>query len=228
MTNLQNINNYKDMRYMILKQKCIIKEGDLLYSKLLHSKSGNQVTSPMPVRVVMNNRTISIFYSETYDSLVLSFDLMRTKFLMSDKKYCFLLSENQKKETELCSFSFSNGEKDVLEWKNTMNIFKNQCDNTILTEDIEREIKSKMLKKIQVMREEMVKEKQDMMNLNIEEMKSQEEEKNIDKTSDLALEVLKKELNIEDRIRREEMEREHLEQMEITSQIEKEEKKSEM
>jgi hypothetical protein len=206
----------------------MIKEGDLLYSKVLHTKNGNHVTSPMPVRVVMNNRTISLFYSETYDSLVLSFDLMRTKFLMSDKKYCFLLSENMKKETELCSFSFSNGEKDVREWNETIDIFKTQCDNKILTEEIEREVKKKMLKKIQVMKEEMVKEKQDMMNLNIVEMKSAEHEGNLDITQDLAEEVIRKELNIEDKIRREEMEREHLEQMEITSQIEKEEKKSEM
>ena len=182
----------------------------------------------MPVRVVMNNRTISLFYSETYDSLILSFDLMRTKFIQSDKKNCFLLSENMKKETELCSFSFSNGEKDVLEWKDAINIFKTACENTILTQDIEIDLKNKMIKKIQVMKDEIVKEKQDMMNLNIDEMKSLEEDRNIDKTSDLALEVLRKEMNIEERIRREEMEREHLEQMEISSQIEKEEKKSEM
>ena len=182
----------------------------------------------MPVRVVMNNRTISLFFSETYDSLVLSFDLMRTKFHESNKKFCFLLSENEKKETELCSFSFSKGDSTVSEWKDAINIFKSQCENKILTQDIELEVKKKMMKKIQVMKDEIIKEKQDMMNLKIEEMKSEEENQNVEKTSDIALEVLRKEVSIEERIRREEMEREHIEQLEITNQIEKEEKKTEM
>lgn len=81
---------------------CVIKEGDMLLQMNL---AGNKME--LPVRVILNNRTLSIFSQSTYNNIYKSFELPFTSLEMlsaRDKKRCFSVTDsrqNSKKET-LC------------------------------------------------------------------------------------------------------------------------------
>lgn len=51
---------------------CVVKEGDL---DLLLEMPGYDRSPRFPVRVVLNNKTITVFTTPSYDSIYKSFDL---------------------------------------------------------------------------------------------------------------------------------------------------------
>lgn len=73
-------------------EMCIIKEGDLLI-QMPYTKGGHFLE--LPVRVILNNRTISIFSTSKYNNIYKSFDLPQLSVGLDDrkdfKKRCFNL-----------------------------------------------------------------------------------------------------------------------------------------
>ena len=121
--------------------KCVIKEGDLmlytspdspnlLNNPLLKTRADGMSTLQIPTRAIMNNRTISLFGGEEYDTLILTFNLRLTAFSRSAKHPgCFMLNENNGKNVaELCPFGCENAGKAVEEWDYDFNLFKLQCN----------------------------------------------------------------------------------------------------
>lgn len=86
-------------------EMCIIKEGDLLI-QMPYTKGGHFLE--LPVRVILNNRTISIFSTSKYNNIYKSFDLPLLSVAMDDrkdfKKRCFNLQDirNPLKSETLC------------------------------------------------------------------------------------------------------------------------------
>lgn len=63
-----------------------------------------------PVRVVLNNKTFSVFTGDNYDSVYSSFDLKYVKIMNSnDDSKCFMLSDERdaSKHVELCVLSYT-------------------------------------------------------------------------------------------------------------------------
>lgn len=145
--------------------KCKIKESDLMFYQNLTDTSttlnmrnllGNinleglsEIT--LPVRVLMNNETISVYTGDSFESLFMSFKLKNVKFLRhAIREDCFVLKETEIKKVNLCSFSSGGGcKKELDEWDYDFHLFKNQCsvkpDRYI---DVSKEFKIKLAYKI--------------------------------------------------------------------------------
>jgi hypothetical protein len=112
--------------------KCLIKEGDLLYSIWVGDKQESLgKTKPqmvtIPVRAVMNNKTFSVYGGEDYTTLKESFNMESTTFVASKADtMCFILRNNVKK-AQFCFFGPERTEEHYNEWDYDFNLFKYQC-----------------------------------------------------------------------------------------------------
>ena len=208
--------------------KCKVKEGDVMMirkvDKLFKSSYVNEVQQP--IRVVLNNFTISLYESSDFNSNIMSFDLEYTLFHIStERPYCFLLTQKQK-EVELCPFSMS--KKDTLfneEWSYDFNLFKYQCHADRKTNKLDEILKNKLRQKVDEIKEDMDNEKAKLV---ANELSKQSEEaftKQLVKTSQLTLEALSKEKAIEDMLKKEELSKEKNRQNSISEQITQEQQK---
>jgi hypothetical protein len=103
-----------------------------------------------PVRIVMNNFTISIYESSQFNSHEINFELSRSEIKPSTAhSWCFMLTELDK-EAELCNFSSHDkvaNEKFLKEWNRDFILFKKACHTGRFTnpvESIENEMKERM------------------------------------------------------------------------------------
>ena len=72
--------------------KCIIKENDAFIMTIV---AGTIEPVKKPMRIMMNNMTISIFNDDNYQELNYSYDLARTKLVVDTTKWCcFTLEDN--------------------------------------------------------------------------------------------------------------------------------------
>lgn len=139
--------------------KCKIKESDLMLflnvTDPLFTK--NPIVKPeeieagvdnfqIPIRAIMNNSTFTIYTGETTESLYMSFNLISSQFLRTEKKECFKIYESAIKYVVLCPFSCANNIKAVEEWDYDFNLFKYQCSfKRTVDGDIENKLKDKMV-----------------------------------------------------------------------------------
>lgn len=84
---------------------CVVKEGDMM---LQMDKEVNQKYVELPVRVILNNRTLTIFSQSKYNNVYKSFDLPFLNIEMDGRKdyqkRCFVLTDKrtEKKKEVLC------------------------------------------------------------------------------------------------------------------------------
>jgi len=82
---------------------CVIKEEDLL---LCMDKVNSVPVPKFPVRVVMNNKTISVFTTDDYKTIINSFDLDKLKYFPKtiDDGACMGLvdTRDESKSVSLC------------------------------------------------------------------------------------------------------------------------------
>lgn len=130
--------------------KCHLKESDVLFTasvpdKLqLTSKSMKTTVVQIPVRLVMNQRTVAAYSGTEYTDLKVSFDIQKARFLASSRdRNCFVIQErgsvkknsgNSKKkmlpanfEAEFCPFGMEASSLIKSEWDYDFNLFKYQC-----------------------------------------------------------------------------------------------------
>ncbi len=137
--------------------KCKLKESDLMLFQNLtdplfdknplinkeYPNNGNSISLPM--KVIMNNSTFTLYSGEETDSLYLSFNLEISRFIRSPKRGCFQIFESKKKYVTLCPFGCD--DKAVEEWDYDFNLFKYQCSYKKANID-EDELKKKLDEKI--------------------------------------------------------------------------------
>jgi len=152
-----------------------------------------------PVRIVMNNFTISIYESSNFNSHEINFELKRSELKQSTAhSWCFILTELDK-EVELCNFSYHDkvsNEKFIREWNKDFHMFKNDCHTgrfTNLVEKIENEIKEGIAD-IQV---EIEKEKTHKIQDKIEDERRAKTEESKKKLLELGEQALQKEKLLE-------------------------------
>jgi hypothetical protein len=221
--------------------KCIIKESDLMFTKdneriedqgnpLLRTDPNKLPKMQIPVRVVMNNQTLTIFSGDSYDSQIKTFALKDTFFKRSTlHKTCFILTSSSK-TAELCPFGFSsNNGKMIEEWDYDFNLFKYQCatprDKVEVAMD--DQLNKKLQNKIQNAKKELLEERENEIKKGVEKDEANQMDKVIKTTNQVALQAIQKELNLEAMIKQEESEREQKEELDMLKKIEEEKKKTE-
>ena len=110
---------------------------------------GNYKTIMKPVRLVLNNFTISFFENSNFESNILTLEIEKTNIFKSkNHPWCALLKQNRR-EMEFCPFSMDRNDKTFMEeWSYDFKLFKNQCHVERATNEIEDEIKYKMKTKV--------------------------------------------------------------------------------
>lgn len=82
----------------------------------------------VPVRVVMNNNTLSAFSGFKFEDMRKSFAISKTKLLNSQKhKNCFDLEQGVKNRATFCDFGMESTPNFLSEWQYDFNLFKYQC-----------------------------------------------------------------------------------------------------
>ena len=211
--------------------KCHIKDTDASYI--------NEKGVRVPIRLVMNNKSISAFQDENLSSSLITFLLEDTQFkLLKENKSCFRL-ENVNGHADFCSLvedcagnrpEVSNTIIDtyhnsfVNEWNYDFNLFKTQCfQERKVNYDISND--PEFQKKQSELQQEFIQQKKNK--IKSESTKSEEFQlmKKRKETEAMTLSALMKEKHLEDMLIKEEAEREEEELKEIQLQLENEKKK---
>lgn len=111
-------------------EKCRIKENDAF---IMTTVVGSEQKVRKPMRLVMNNSTITIYNDDSYKDMHYSFDITKCKIILKPKeRCCFDLSDHWQKET-ICGYSEYCGapEKNTWAegWNDDLNLFKGVCHN---------------------------------------------------------------------------------------------------
>ena len=218
---------YKQVQFLERPQryeKCIIKESDLLMN-VENTANPFSNSTMIPVRVVMNNRTITAYKSADSESRITTLDIQNTKFYKSEQSKCFVLKETASKYLELCPF----GKPASVEWNYDFNLFKNQCQQGARPiSEIDLQLEKDLDYKITQAKKAVIKEEEIRLTAN---RKKEEVEVVEEKASEATLNsgiVLAKEIDLEEKIKLEEEDKLEKEKEIIREQINKEEEKGRM
>jgi len=177
----------------------------------------------IPVRVVLNNNTVTAFSGFKFSDLRKSFVLSKASFSSTSKyKNCFIISQTDKHSATFCDFGMNSSPEFFAEWHYDFNLFKFQCAarkpsvNIANATDLEEQV--------QKLKQQM---KVDILMKKKKEEKEQEVPLLIKKEGDIALKALSKELDIEKSLELEELQREEEESTALDYQINLEKKKEE-
>ena len=216
--------------------KCIIKESDMMYTKLLQQKYQYVDNVQLPVRVVMNNRTIIIFgSSDDYNSVISTFELQLTDIAPSKlHTNCFILSQGEitdqnKLQAEICPFGLDRAEEIFQSWMYDFNLFKFQChverDIVDLDAAQAKTLNDKFKKKVAGAKLDIVEDRENLM----KDKLAKDQEKNynaqIMKTNQMAMQAVQKEMTLEEMVKQEEEEREQEAEREVLANLNEEKEK---
>ncbi len=210
--------------------KCYVKENDAFINEF---EKISKTWVKRPIRIVMNNHTISIFKDDTYQEMAFTFELAKTKFVLLNKLCCFEIEDSYKNAT-ICSYD-SECDKVNNNWANTWSedfkLFKYQChtglQSGIITPADEESIEDKL-------NSDMSEAQLETANQQAAEVKKQQlgkqirkYEKKQKKVEDTGFKVLSKEIELENMVQKEEQEKEENEQKKMEAKIAVEKKKAE-
>lgn len=209
--------------------KCHLKEGDTIFTK--HKRGVGIQDNPMkiPARIVMNEKSVSVFTDDTLLTELGTFIIEKTIFKLSERKDCFVL-DSETIKGEFCVLDGTNAKSGnfVDEWNYDFNLFKNQCHTlrkTIaLNDSEEKALNDELNKKIESAKLDIVKERQVKIQ---QKVKEEGPISKVEKVQETAMLAMKKELNIDELLQKEELEKEEQETRELKAQIESEKKKDE-
>lgn len=207
--------------------KCHIKESDAIFTrdnaKLGIDKNPNKV----PGRVVMNERSVSVYTDETLATNLATFVIEKTAYSrVIDHPHCFILTSANIKGM-FCNIDPNPKSNFVEEWDYDFNLFKHQCHTdrpTIaLDEAEEKKLEKEYEDKVASAKLDIVRERTKKLKEKVEEAPASR----IEKTQAVTMMAIQKELKLEELLEKEELERENAEERELRAQIEKEKNKDE-
>lgn len=191
-------------------------------------KSG-KLNAKQPVRILMNNKTFTIYEDDSYETHMYAFQLSNTNFIKSGKQCCFALKDNYKKY-DFCGFdSECNRKKNAWAqgWGDDFSLFKYQCKAGIrlLNSRDLKVLNDKIKDKLGHVKADLVNKKQKMVTKKIKQRDLQVFSNKVTNTQNMGLKVLSKQLNIEDLLTKEEKDKEALDVKNILDKIKKEKEK---
>jgi len=206
--------------------KCHIKESDAIFTKWT-KKEGFNGYNKMPTRVVMNEKTITMFTDETMATELGTFVIKNTELQQSltNAKSCFVLNSDTIKG-EFCNIDASNKFDFVEEWRWDFNLFRNQCHTdrktVALSDKEEQGLKKELQDRINGAKLDVVRARANQIKKKIEEP----DIKRVDSLQQNTMAAMKKELNIDELLQKEEVAKENEENASGISELEKEKKKN--
>lgn len=193
--------------------KCIIKDVDAFFTEM---NTDTMTEQKIPSRVVMNNRTISVYKSDNYQDLALSFDLQQSSFKIPDNSFCCFKLADKLKSVDICGYQKMCGEAAKNTWANQwskdFNLFKTKCkegfEESLLDGDdeslLEKQSKDKMKQAgLEMSKAKKIKIKNDLMNDQTDSLRQ-----DLMNTQKIGFEAIEKELDIESMLKDEEKEKE--------------------
>lgn len=207
--------------------KCHIKEGDALFTRYEKGVGINDNPNKTPARIVMNDKTITVYTDENLATQIDTFILEKTKFQRPEgNPHCFRL-ESPTTKGEFCNLDSNPKVNFIEEWQYDFNLFKVQCHSErkviALNDKEEKQLQHELEKKIDAAKLEVIKERTRQIQSKIHESPVNK----IDKLQETAMLAMKKELSIDGLLQKEELEREEAETRELKIQLETEKKKDE-
>jgi hypothetical protein len=107
--------------------KCFLKESDAFLSSY---DPKSRITSKQPLRIVMNNQTISLYSDDEYENKIYTYNLPRTS-ISRVKDFCCINLRDSMRSSKLCGFDANCGtrlnNKWVEDWIKDFNLFRNDC-----------------------------------------------------------------------------------------------------
>ncbi len=247
---------YKALPYSKRPQqyiKCFIKENDILYLTKEYDPELKKETK-VPGRIVMNTQTISVFKDNAYSHSLFNFNLPDTEIAKSSRDHCcfFLISLNR--QFQMCGFNNNCGTISnpiwVNQWLNDFEYFKNKCyrelkenslkvprnlnvlngknnppgNNVPLTINDNGNLKQQL----NAAQADVVNGKKQIIQKQIDDNVDKELDKKVGETQNVALTALRREINLEDLIKNEEVQKGKNENDELTQQVKQEKKKQKL
>lgn len=195
---------------------CVVRENDVLYEKLdpKTKDSDKKVYVKVPGRLLINNRTIGLFEDNEYDNAVISFNLMETQLNPHKADHCCFYLRSYQRSQMICAMSDCGTKADpkfLNSWKYTFSLFRQKCfrkpDSKALKEKEKGPEKEESLGGLTSMNidEAEVEEREKVINNKLEEQAEAFVDKKLEKNQQTALKAITRELNLEERLKREEM-----------------------
>lgn len=209
--------------------KCFIKESDVLMENKDDMVKNLPGLTKIPVRLVMNDKTISAFIDDNLANRVVTFLLDETIFLrVNNDNNCFKLKTNIKEST-FCQLYPS--ETNWLEnWDSDFSLFKNKCKiNNKRSYNIreEQKLENAYKKEIEEVKTDMIEEQKQLVKQKIEKEDEVRSLQQISKAKKVSIEALEKEMKLEQILEREEKAKEDAEMNSIQKLIDEEKKRQE-
>ena len=194
---------------------CQIKDNDAFMTTF---NKDTREKAKIPVRIVMNNQTFTIFGDDSYSNVIYSFKL-EYSHIMSMGSFCCFSIKDSHKDFKICGYQAYCGNKLtnnwVEQWKKDFLLFKVDCrvgrEKALLSQEDEHNLDDDFNGKVGAAKEELI-----ALNAELMEKKERKEEQRLMRGKVLASQnngftLLQKEINLENMIRKEEKEKEGLE-----------------
>jgi len=205
--------------------KCVIKESDVFYL-MAEGPGPNAIKTHVPSRIVLNNRTISLFEDDSYKHAVFTFNLPETDIGLYTKDACCFNLQSGSKQLQVCGGFGSRCTNFVNEWVNDFSLFKTKC----YVEMKDFNWKSEMAK--QALADAMnaagmgnMEERANLLGKKLKQKQIDDIQQRIIGTESLAMKAIKKELDIEKLLQQEVQLKAMLETKNLLAQKKLEEKK---
>jgi hypothetical protein len=192
--------------------KCVIRENDVL----LTEESKEAGLTQLPSRLILNKRSISLFRDDNFEGALFNFNLDKTEFFPSKKDHCCFDLASENKSFSLCSFGNECGSKEnpkfVNEWKLSFNLFKSKClenhgiqdsDKTTALPSISNPNTDEGALSGMNLSESEASERSKLIEKKIEESNGNKFDKKLESTQIQVMKSMKKEMNIEELLKKE-------------------------
>jgi hypothetical protein len=184
----------------------------------------------IPVRVVMNNKTVTVYTDDTLKTNLASFVLRSTLLSrVNDEPRCFILSGNNDK-IQLCAIDSTTADF-VEQWDYDFNLFKYQCHEKRSTYNLNKseaaKLKDEFNNKMNQIKADLVDQKAQAVKKQNRENEEIKLSKKIQSTQSMTLMALQRETRLEELLEKEELDKQKQEQEELNLQYENEKKKNE-
>jgi len=184
--------------------KCEVKETDVFY---LRYDTAENIGKPMryPARLIMNNRTIALYTDDSLENSVFTYNLPDTQVKQSEFDICCMDIFSMNSHQTICGFSQECGNKSnpvfVNNWKNDIKLFSTACYNNLKKNDLHRKGGDD-----DAMRGPgfaTLEDRRKIIQHNLKKMEQNGIIKKINLAQDTTLKAIKKELKMEDLIKKE-------------------------
>lgn len=210
--------------------KCVIKENDAFLSTV-DPKSNAE--SKLPIRIVMNSKTLSLYKDDSYQNILHSYELQNTNFVALSSSFCCFELRDSLQANKICGYEKNCGDTTnnqwVKQWAKDFTLFKVEChtglSETLLTPDDEKKLADDLRKKLGQARMDIVGNKQKKLKQQMMVAQNNALKSMVMKTQNVGFAAIQKELQLEKLVTNEEKQREDFEVSNILKKIKQEKEK---